>query len=300
MAASPAPSTPWATATSAAVGGALGAGSVPLANAIKSSLDRRTVARALAKELQTTEPVLAAKTPTIEAARVRPEVSDTTPTLVAEGPRLRAAGEWKSVSKTAQAVRNDARTHSSASEVPSNTEVPTVSLFGFRGAGSARDLMALDAPHPYVVTGHVGYSFDGGKTIYGFGPKMPDGISAFEAVQSLRNGASYPGVITDDTAIFRSIANSSAASRGGVPQAVIEHRISMSHEQFDMIKLAHNAIGINSPMNNTMYGFPGKNSCTFNCATFPMSIGIPIPEATGNMRNYMPLLEKLGMPWKPE
>src|SRR3989475_8062280 len=42
------------TATSAAVGGALGAGSVPLANAIKSSLDRRTVARALAKELQTT------------------------------------------------------------------------------------------------------------------------------------------------------------------------------------------------------------------------------------------------------
>ena len=107
VAASPAPSTPWATATSAAVGGALGAGSVPLANAIKSSLDRRTVARALAKELQTTEPVLAAKTPTIEAAKVRPEVSDTTPTLVAEGPRLRATGEGQSATRTARAVPSE-------------------------------------------------------------------------------------------------------------------------------------------------------------------------------------------------
>ena len=95
------------TATSAAVGGALGAGSVPLANAIKSSLDRRTVARALAKELQTTEPVLAAKTPTIEAAKVRPEVSDTTPTLVAEGPRLRATGEGQSATRTARAVPSE-------------------------------------------------------------------------------------------------------------------------------------------------------------------------------------------------
>src|SRR5258708_18976214 len=46
---------PYTTLFRSAVGGALGAGSVPLANAIKSSLDRRTVARALAKELQTTE-----------------------------------------------------------------------------------------------------------------------------------------------------------------------------------------------------------------------------------------------------
>ncbi len=95
------------TATSAGVGGALGAGSVPLANAIKSSLDRRTVARALAKELQTTEPVLSAKTPTIEAAKVRPEVSDTTPTLVAEGPRLRATGEGQSATRTARAVPSE-------------------------------------------------------------------------------------------------------------------------------------------------------------------------------------------------
>src|SRR5260221_3173553 len=52
-------------------------------------------------------PVLAAKTPTIEAAKVRPEVSDTTPTLVAEGPRLRATGEGQSATRTARAVPSE-------------------------------------------------------------------------------------------------------------------------------------------------------------------------------------------------
>jgi hypothetical protein len=53
-------------------------------------------------------------------------------------------------------------------------------------------LNAVDAPHPYEVTGHVGYSLDGGQTIYGFGPNVPGGVSAYDAVQSLKIGQSYP------------------------------------------------------------------------------------------------------------
>jgi|GEM_PF-3145620 len=177
---------------------------------------------------------------------------------------------------------------------------PTVSIFGFRGAGSTKDLLAADPPHPYVVTGHVGYSFDSGATIYGFGPKVADGMSAYDAVQSLRNGTSYPGIITDDTAVFQSVANNPAMGRGGVPQAVIEQKIPVSLAEFDAIKAAHDGIGVNNPMDNVLYGFPGQNACTFNCATFPTQLGIRIPEASGNMRSYMPLLEKLGQPWKPK
>ena len=86
---------PTQTAIAAGVGGVVGAGSVPLGQAIKSSLDRREVAKALAKELQNSEPVLAAKTPSVGPEQVRPVVKDTTGTIVTEGPKLQAAGELK-------------------------------------------------------------------------------------------------------------------------------------------------------------------------------------------------------------
>lgn len=179
-------------------------------------------------------------------------------------------------------------------------EQPTITLYGFRGAGSTRDLLAADAPHPYVVTGHVGYSFDGGRQIFGFGPKVPEGMSAYDAAQSLRDGASYPGIITDDTAVFRSVAENPAVGRDGLSQVVVEQKIPVSSADFDAIKAAHDAIGVDSPMDNAFYGFPGKNASTYNCATFPRKLGIPTPEASGNMRLYFPELEKQGQPWEPE
>ncbi|CAN1596855.1 filamentous hemagglutinin [Pseudomonas mediterranea] len=179
----------------------------------------------------------------------------------------------------------------------------TVSLYGFRGAGSTSDLLA-ESTHPYVITGHVGYSLDGGKTIYGFGPSVSEGMSAYEAIQSLRNGTSYPGVISDDTFIFESVANSTAMGRGGVPQTVYQQKISVSQAQFDAIKTAHDAIGVGNPMVDVFYSFPVRGGvapggCHFNCATFPNSLGIPIPENSGVMKVYMPNLEKLGAPWRP-
>ena len=176
---------------------------------------------------------------------------------------------------------------------------PTVSLYGFRGAGSVDDLAGPNAPHPYTVTGHVGYSFDGGKTIYGFGPSVPKGMSGYEAVQSLRNKAAYPGQITDDTVIFRSVATKPAIGRDGKPQVVIEQKIPMSKAEFDAAKARHDAIGLNKPMDDVLYGFPNEGACTFNCATFPSKIGIPIPEKSGNLRNYIPNLEQQGEVWVP-
>lgn len=101
-------------------------------------------------------------------------------------------------------------------------EVPAVSIFGFQGAGSMKDLLAPEAPHPYVITGHVGYSFNGGERIYGFGLKVSNEMSAYDAVKSLLKGTLYPSEISDDTGVFRLVASNHAVDRDGDPQVVID------------------------------------------------------------------------------
>ena len=181
----------------------------------------------------------------------------------------------------------------------------TVSLFGFRGVGSMADILSGKAFHPYVVTGHVGYSFDGGKTIYGFGPDAAGEASAYEVVQALRKERkSYPGVIGGDTEVFREVANNPAVGRRGEIQTVYRLDIPVTKEELDAIKASHDAFGLNKPMENVFYAFPPKKGVApaeghYNCATFPSRLGIPIPEQTGMLTDYIPQLEQLGAPWKP-
>jgi filamentous hemagglutinin len=174
----------------------------------------------------------------------------------------------------------------------------TISIVGFRGAGRVDDLLAADAPHPYVVTGHVGYSFDSGKTIYGFGPSVPSNMSAHEAVQSLRAGASYFGRITNDTDSFEAVFANPAVARDGAKQVVYQLDLQVSAAQFHAIRRSHAAFGLNRPIPSIQYGFPGQNQC-FNCASFPGFYGLPLPETTGNMRLFMQRLQELGRPWSP-
>jgi len=176
---------------------------------------------------------------------------------------------------------------------------PSISIYGFRGAGSPKDLLGPNPPHPYRVTGHVGYSLDKGKTIYGFGPHVEEG-TIFDAVQSLRQGKAYPGKITDDTFVFESVAESPGIGRDGLPQVVYEQRIPLSRSQYEQILAEHNARGVDAPMNDVLYSFPGKNEGAYNCATYPSRFGVPIPEKSGVMKDYMVELENLGKPWKPK
>jgi hypothetical protein len=177
-----------------------------------------------------------------------------------------------------------------------------VSIYGFRGAGRTSDLLAEGAPHPYNVTGHVGYSLDGGNTIYGFGPSVPEGMAPYDAVRSLQQGASYPGMISDDTAIFRNVVDNPGIARGDieVPQTVFEHRVPVTQQEFNGIQTAHDAIGLNKPQADLLYGFPNQNAFTCNCATFPgEQLGIPMPSNNGMLREFIPALENVGHPWQP-
>jgi hypothetical protein len=173
-----------------------------------------------------------------------------------------------------------------------------VSLFGFRGAGRIDDLKLPNAPHPYQVTGHVGYSFDDGAKIYGFGPSTPSGMSAHEAVSSLKDGAKFSGVISDDTAVFRSVLDRPMVGRDGTLQQIYRLDVEMSPTEFNAVRRAHDSMGVDKVIDDVYYGFPGQNACTFNCATFPGKLGVPLPESSGRMRQYMERLRSIGKIWR--
>ena len=98
-----------------------------------------------------------------------------------------------------------------------------ITVFAFRGDRSrvfaATFLKALSdeknglGPGPIVLdcllfAGHTGVSTDGGATIYGFNPDG-SGVAVWQMMDRLKNGEAFPGVVGDDTAVFRA-----AQSRG--------------------------------------------------------------------------------------
>ena len=93
----------------------------------------------------------------------------------------------------------------------------TVTVLAFRGDRSrpfaAAFLKALDdekngrGPGPTTLecllfAGHTGASTDGGTTIYGFNP-AGGGLSVWQLLDRLKNGAAFPGIVRDDTAVCR-------------------------------------------------------------------------------------------------
>lgn len=50
--------------------------------------------------------------------------------------------------------------------------------------------------------GHVGFSFNGGKKIYGFGPHAPS-LNGKQLESALKAGKSFRGKLTNDTNIFK-------------------------------------------------------------------------------------------------
>ncbi|MDK2127037.1 hypothetical protein, partial [Parachitinimonas caeni] len=177
----------------------------------------------------------------------------------------------------------------------------SISIFGVRGGGESFN--AEGVLHPYQYTGHVGYSFDSGKVIWGFGPSTGDAVEA-DIFTHLKSSGSYPGIITADQEAFRLIAENPLPARGSsAPQVVYEQKMFFSQEEFDVIRARHEQLVSRGPMDDIRYQWPPKSGNWppnfYNCATFPSCLGIPIPETTGKLQFYMPALEAVGAPWKP-
>jgi Hemagglutinin repeat/RES domain len=175
---------------------------------------------------------------------------------------------------------------------------PTINLYGFRGAGKSVDDEGIT--HAYQYSGHVGYSFDQGKTIWGFGPDYGD-ESLDQVIDNLKNHLSYPGRIDDDTKVFTTVQTGSLTVRGSdLPQVVYELKIPAPKDEYDLILAKHNESLSRGSMDDIRYQWPtDPMPCnSYNCATFPEYLGIPVPEDTGILRRYIEELEKRGKQWE--
>jgi hypothetical protein len=157
---------------------------------------------------------------------------------------------------------------------------------------------ALEQARAYVhrtllmYAGHIGLSLDGGRTIYGWTPSLPEGMSEAEFHSRLFAGKTFAGSLNDDTWVFnmaKEFHNSLGANTNVVVSSV---RIEPTKKQEIAEKVG--AL-VESDDHNLEYGFPSPDqdpTIVANCATAPgRHLGAPIPEETGNLRNYMPALE---------
>jgi hypothetical protein len=125
-----------------------------------------------------------------------------------------------------------------------------------------------------LYAGHVGVAFEEGGPIFGFKP-VAEGTTIGQLLNSLKSGESYPGEVSDDTVVFN------AARDRGLDVYTVEFVFPES--EFQRIRAAFDR---ECQSSEVTYSFPGgKGDC--NCATWPARLGIPLPESTGMMQEFM-------------
>lgn len=176
-----------------------------------------------------------------------------------------------------------------------------VYLVGFRGVGFKN--RAFEDEDALIWAGHVGFCFEDEEyLIYGFHPtpEASEQIGDSKAVVAwLKRHNPIAGRLFDDTPIF---LRAYELSLLGVDTTVWELVVELEDHEFEAIR----ALTKEWYNNHTefLYAFPSldnddEESITDNCATFPRRVGIPIPEETGNLRDYIPLLQENGKRWRP-
>lgn len=173
-----------------------------------------------------------------------------------------------------------------SSAVPSCEMIQVVLFRGDRsGAFGARIKRELDeqknglGPGPaaldcLLLTGHTGVSTDGGTTTYGFKPDA-SGIPLWELMERLKSGDSFPGIVTDDRAVF-----SAAATHGLV---VKSFKVLLPGPRFQDFR---GRLDGERQASQYTYGYPnGEGDC--NCTTWLERLGLPL--LTGRMDEFFGL-----------
>jgi len=184
-----------------------------------------------------------------------------------------------------------------------------VLFYGFRGINTVDGVYWKKLPpdkykkvrreldkDPLLHYGHVGVSFDGGRTIHGL---TPDGrlMSADELMKKVLSHEPVPAVVQDDTPTF---TRARALAAEGWDLEITTAALSMD----DATRAA--AFGENARLGAASsgpeptgkdYQFPYEqpneqgshyaNDHSRNCATYPQMLGLCVPLASGQMRDYM-------------
>ncbi len=165
----------------------------------------------------------------------------------------------------------------------------TVTVFAFRGNRSAAATAAfqkawddaragvgpdLTPDQCLLHAGHAGVSVDAGVTIYGFNPD-PIFHPMWKVLDLLQAGDALPGVVTDDTAVFKLAGlYSPPAMKFGVVLPAPDFRA------------FGRRLDTQRERTKYKYGFPnGDGDC--NCTTWLERIGLPL--LSGRMNEFTAL-----------
>lgn len=179
-----------------------------------------------------------------------------------------------------------------------------VSIFVVEGRGNFEEFKVeyeTKKTHPYLYTGHVGFSLDQGrKRIWGFGPHSD--LNPIELLTELRANKSFPGKLTNDRYFFEIAAGeSSRLNRSGEPMSVLQLDIPVSETKFQEIQERLNAIPKEAPLPEVQYSFPPFQPGGANCATFPEKVGIVMKVNSGKVNELAASIkaEEGLKTWKP-
>jgi hypothetical protein len=155
----------------------------------------------------------------------------------------------------------------------------------------------LDNPDPNAraeaYTGHVGISLDKGKTIYGFGPEVSGNETKMDVISNLKNHQTYPGVITDDTTLFRDVVAGKYDPSNASP---INLYVMTTKTPPDVMTHLNRSVN-QREIRGVRYGFPEATHPTEtvrNCATAFGECGLSIPSKDGKLINYIPAMQDQG------
>ena len=175
-----------------------------------------------------------------------------------------------------------------------------VEIIGFRGDATLTEEAQL------IQLGHVGVSTNGGEAIYGFHPSQA-AVNELgdETLPFLKAGGAMRGQVYDDTGIF---SQASKLASQGARTTVYRMPVSVSAEQYSQIEGSISAQVKNPSLTQGWYTLSNKVNGEYvpmppqcnNCATWPRTLGLPLPENTRFLHRYIPILEKLGTIWNPQ
>jgi hypothetical protein len=176
----------------------------------------------------------------------------------------------------------------------------SVRVLAYRGVASDVD---PNEPEKTIRTGHVGVQPGPDGPIPSFMPYTADEPDS-EVISKLRGGASYPGMVENDsTARFiRAQELADSGVYGGATQVYVKD-YTVTPQQLEAIKLKikeyHNA----SPSDVMRYSWPDYDTkimppgCN-NCATWVRSLGVSEMPDTGQMGSFMKQFIQSGAkPW---
>jgi hypothetical protein len=149
--------------------------------------------------------------------------------------------------------------------------------------------------------GHIGISIGGGKTVYGFTPDPAATGGDKEALLAkITANESVPAIVGDDTEIF-DLAARYAATLGWDTEVATAMQLLTQQKQLAVTEQLGAMTANSGRAHDKKYQFPfpeprdGRffaDDRTANCATFPGMLGLPIPEPSGKLSQYMPALRK--------